>query len=105
MQKVLYLLKIIEFETETFPRKETPDPNGFTTEFYKTFKEEIIRILHKIIQKTEERETFVNSFYNVSFILIIKPKTLQENYKPIPLMNINIKSLTSAAIYKKYNTA
>lgn len=47
MQKVLYLLKIIEFETETFPRKETPGPNGFTNEFYKTFKEEIIIILHK----------------------------------------------------------
>ena len=44
---------------------------SFTGEFYKTFKEELTPTLHKLFQKTQERQ-IPNSLYEASIILIPK---------------------------------
>ena len=83
----------IETVIKNLPTNKNPGPNGFTGEFYQTFRGELTSILLKLFQNIAEGGALPNSFYKATITLIPKPDkdtTIKENYR---LVNIDAKIL------------
>jgi hypothetical protein len=66
------------------------------TEFYQSFKEDLISIIFKLFHKIETERTLLTFFYETIVTLILKSHkdpTKKKNFRPISLMNIDFKIL------------
>jgi hypothetical protein len=71
-------------------------PDGFSTEFYQTIKEELISTLLKLFHEIEWEGKLPNTFYEASITVIPKSgkdTSKKENYRPSFLKNIDAKIL------------
>ena len=62
----------IETVIKNLSTNKSPGPDGFTVEVYQMFREELIPIFLRFIQKITERGTFPNSFHKATITLIPK---------------------------------
>ena len=86
----------IEYVIKTLPENKSVEPNGFTAEFYQTYKEELLLILLKLLKNIKEEGTVLKTLYEATITLIPKPykdTSKKENYRPISLMNTDAKIL------------
>ena len=62
--------KLIESVIKILQTEKNLGPDGFTGEFYQTFKRELLSVLLKLFQIIEENGTCPNSIYEASVTLI-----------------------------------
>ena len=52
----------VEAAMKSLPPKKSPGPDGFTAEFFQTYKEELVPFLLKLFKEPKKRESFPNHF-------------------------------------------
>ena len=79
---------------KNLPKNKSPEPDGFTGEFYQTFREEVMPVLLKCSKNCRGRNTskVILQGHHHPDTKTRQRQHKKENYRSISLMNINAKS-------------
>ena len=58
---------------KNLPKNKSPGLDGFTGEFYQTFREELMPLLLKLFQKVADKGSLPNSLFEATITLTPKP--------------------------------
>ena len=87
----------IEAVIKNLPKTKSPGPDGFTGDFYQTFREELMPILLKFFQNIAERRNtsrlILQGCHHPDTKTRQREHTKKESYRPILLMSIDAKIL------------
>lgn len=64
---------ITKFPNDSQTKKQKPEPDGSSREFYQTFKEILMPIFPKLFHKIKIEGELPNSFYEATLTLTTKP--------------------------------
>ena len=96
----------IEAVIKNLPKNKSPGPDGFTAEFYQTFREELMSILPTLSKNCTGRNTskLILQGHHHPSTKTKQRQNKKENYRPISLMKIDGKILnkTLANRIQKY---
>ena len=103
----------IEAMIKNLPKNRSPGPDGFTGEFYQTFREKLMPSLLKLFPTLQRKEHSQTHSMRPPSPWYQKPgndNTQKENHRPILLMNIDVKMLNqilanNSATHQKAHTS
>jgi hypothetical protein len=73
----------IEAAIKSIPKKKSPGSDGFSAEFYQTFKEELIITLLNLFHEIEREGILPNTFYEAKITPIPKPAKIPPKRRTI----------------------
>lgn len=84
--------------TKNLQSSKSPGPDGYPTEFYKKFKEELTPILMKMFNEFLEKGCLPPTLSQASISLLLKKDkdpTQCGSYRPVSLLNVDVKILAN----------
>ena len=97
-------IKIEDIETvvNKVPNNKAPGIDGIPYEFYKKHKKKMVQVLEEIYKEAENKRKIFKSYEKNYLILLQKKedKKYQENHRPLTLINVYSKMLSSILLEK-----
>lgn len=93
----------IQSALNKMPNNKVPGPDGFPAEFYKHFWSILDPLFHRMLTKIQQNSKVPPSMNTATISLLLKPNkdpTQPSSYRPISLLNVDIKIITKALSHR-----
>ncbi len=85
------------------PNNKAPGPDGYPAEFYKHFWSILSPLFIRMIIESKQKSKLPDNMNTATISLLVKPNkdpTLPSSYRPISLINVDIKIIAKAIAYR-----